>query len=74
MFSRIAFYITETRVTKKIPNIKCGTTECVPNSNYPCCSPHGYCGITVAHCECEGCIDPRITTPTNSNFYFFFLK
>jgi hypothetical protein len=33
--------------------------ECDLNSQYPCCSPYGYCGDTAAHCECHDCIDYR---------------
>ena len=62
LLSIIAYYITET-----LPNIKCGESECVPNSLNPCCSPHGYCGISVDHCECEGCIDSRLKTPQIGN-------
>merc|ERR1711892_28585 len=25
----------------------------------PCCSPKGFCGNTVKHCECETCVDYR---------------
>ena len=33
---------------------------CDPESDYPCCSPQGWCGDSLAHCECEnGCVDYR---------------
>ena len=44
---------------------RCGTqyplsdgskAECNPLSREPCCSPHGYCGNTPAHCTCNECI------------------
>ncbi|XP_071844631.1 uncharacterized protein [Apostichopus japonicus] len=33
--------------------------ECDPDGIYPCCSPANWCGITVDHCDCDGCIDYR---------------
>ncbi|XP_077981855.1 macrophage mannose receptor 1-like [Glandiceps talaboti] len=33
--------------------------QCDPDSDYPCCSTADYCGITAAHCDCDGCIDYR---------------
>ena len=39
--------------------------ECDPNSDNPCCSPAGFCGFLDEHCKCEGCIDFRITNPSN---------
>lgn len=33
--------------------------QCNPNGIYPCCSPYEWCGITVDHCDCDGCIDYR---------------
>ena len=32
---------------------------CDPNSEYFCCSAHGYCGGTGEHCSCDTCIDYR---------------
>ena len=32
---------------------------CDPNSQYFCCSEHGYCGGTGEHCSCETCVDYR---------------
>ena len=69
LLSRIAYSITEI-----LPNIKCGDGECSPNSKNPCCSPHGYCGISVDHCECEGCIDSRLKTPQIGNYVDINLK
>ena len=40
--------------------------ECDPNSPSHCCSPSGFCGFSDEHCKCEGCIDFRITNPSNS--------
>ena len=38
--------------------------QCDPNAQTtpkgPCCSSHGFCGHTTAHCNCPGCIDYRI--------------
>lgn len=35
--------------------------QCNPDGNGPrqgpCCSPKGFCGNTVKHCECRGCVD-----------------
>lgn len=44
--------------------------QCNPNSNKPCCSPSGWCGISSAHCRCKTCTDyrnqgtaqPKVTT------------
>jgi len=33
--------------------------ECDPNSEYWCCSEHGFCGGTQEHCYCETCINYR---------------
>ena len=60
--SIIVYYITET-----FPKIKCGGSECDPNSKNPCCSLFGFCGISVDHCECEGCIDSRSKTDKIGN-------
>ncbi|KAJ8040900.1 Tyrosine-protein kinase receptor Tie-1 [Holothuria leucospilota] len=32
--------------------------RCNPNGTHPCCSPHNWC---TGLCECEGCIDYRVT-------------
>ena len=33
--------------------------QCDPNhqDGYTCCSIYGWCGNSVAHCTCHGCID-----------------
>jgi len=36
-----------------------GPTECDPNSEYWCCSEHGYCGGTDEHCYCDTCANYR---------------
>merc|ERR1712123_498113 len=50
------------------PDGKCGplhpvedgtAAECDPNSEYFCCSKHGYCGPGPEHCACPGCVDYR---------------
>ncbi|KAI8507152.1 hypothetical protein Bbelb_155910 [Branchiostoma belcheri] len=33
--------------------------ECDPDGNIPCCSPGNWCGYTVDHCDCPGCVDYR---------------
>jgi len=33
--------------------------ECNPFSDYPCCSPGGWCGGSGDHCNCQGCTDYR---------------
>ena len=33
--------------------------ECDPNSEFWCCSEHGYCGGTQEHCYCDTCINYR---------------
>ncbi|CAL4065919.1 unnamed protein product, partial [Meganyctiphanes norvegica] len=33
--------------------------KCDPDSNSPCCSSSGNCGITDQHCMCNGCTDYR---------------
>ena len=33
--------------------------ECDPNSDFWCCSEHGYCGGTQEHCYCETCVNYR---------------
>lgn len=52
---------------------KCGITnpledgtpaECDPNSEYWCCSEHGFCGGTQEHCYCDTCVNYR---PINLN-------
>merc|ERR1739844_798563 len=42
--------------------------ECDPNSEYWCCSEHGFCGGTHEHCDCVGCIDFRSKTPIEKAF------
>merc|ERR1712117_99717 len=32
---------------------------CDPNSEYFCCSAHGYCGGTGEHCTCDTCVNYR---------------
>ena len=53
------------------PDGRCGTEfltdstrepgQCDPEANAnmkgPCCSSAGYCGNTVAHCDCPECFD-----------------
>ncbi|KAJ8047574.1 Adhesion G-protein coupled receptor G4 [Holothuria leucospilota] len=55
-------------------DLKCGgdflapneeVAQCNPEGNEPCCSPYNWCGITEDHCNCEGCIDFRLTRPKN---------
>ncbi|XP_019632013.1 PREDICTED: uncharacterized protein LOC109475692 [Branchiostoma belcheri] len=33
--------------------------ECDPDGIIPCCSPGNWCGYTVDHCDCPGCVDYR---------------
>ena len=33
--------------------------QCDPESQFPCCSEFGYCGVTQEHCDCSNCIDHR---------------
>merc|ERR1711962_1554108 len=33
--------------------------ECDPNSEYWCCSEHGFCGGTQEHCYCDTCVNYR---------------
>ena len=33
--------------------------ECDPNSQFWCCSEHGYCGGSQEHCYCETCVNYR---------------
>merc|ERR1712064_16110 len=33
--------------------------SCDPNSEYFCCSAHGYCGGTGEHCSCDTCVNYR---------------
>lgn len=33
--------------------------ECDPNSEYWCCSEHGFCGGTQEHCFCDTCVNYR---------------
>jgi len=48
------------------PDGKCGplhpvedgtAAECDPNSEYFCCSEHGFCGSTQEHCFCDTCVN-----------------
>jgi len=32
-------------------------STCNPNGVASCCSPHGWCGDSIDHCECEKCLD-----------------
>mmetsp|Transcript_53482 Transcript_53482/g.114370 ORF Transcript_53482/g.114370 Transcript_53482/m.114370 type:complete len:940 (-) Transcript_53482:416-3235(-) len=45
--------------------------QCNPQSSDPCCAPSGWCGSSISHCTCDGCVDYRSdqsaaasTTPT----------
>ncbi|XP_035672656.1 uncharacterized protein LOC118413401 [Branchiostoma floridae] len=40
--------------------------ECYPHGVYPCCSDSGWCGYTLNHCYCSGCVDYRntVSVPT----------
>ena len=42
---------------------RCGAhfnADCDPKSTRgPCCSQNNECGISEAHCKCEGCVDFR---------------
>jgi len=31
--------------------------ECDALGAYPCCSNHGWCGFSDAHCDCPSCVD-----------------
>jgi len=33
--------------------------ECDPNSEYWCCSEHGFCGSSQEHCYCDTCVNYR---------------
>lgn len=52
--------------TVVVPKGRCGpkyfNARCNPQSQWPCCSPFGWCGNTPAHCTCAGCRDERNTT------------
>ncbi|CAL4145830.1 unnamed protein product, partial [Meganyctiphanes norvegica] len=39
---------------------------CNPNSQYPCCSPCGWCGNTRLHCYCRECLDYSKTASETS--------
>ncbi|KAJ8038313.1 Balbiani ring protein 3 [Holothuria leucospilota] len=38
--------------------------QCNPEGSNYCCSSHSWCGSTAKHCDCDGCIDYRITPCT----------
>ena len=48
-----------------------------PQQAGPCCSEHGYCGGSPAHCDCTNCIDYRTgksyfqKCPQNTKISFF---
>ena len=42
--------------------------ECNGEGTNPCCSPYGWCDVTPAHCDCDGCIDYR-TAGKISNYF-----
>ncbi|KAJ8049842.1 Lectin-B [Holothuria leucospilota] len=50
---------SDTRCGKSYPASDGKPARCDPNSDSFCCSPHGWCGSTSAHCKCDGCIDYR---------------
>ncbi|XP_065578782.1 uncharacterized protein LOC136039188 [Artemia franciscana] len=35
--------------------------QCDPDGSYPCCTRWGRCGSTSWHCDCNGCIDYRVS-------------
>ena len=55
------------------PDLRCGKNfpvngkpgQCNPKGQTPCCSPGGWCGNSVYHCECQGCIDYKPKKPGN---------
>lgn len=40
-----------------------GFGVCAAYSDQPCCSSTGECGISDAHCKCDGCVDSRRSVP-----------
>lgn len=63
----VAAAVTPTQIFQSTGNYRadgrCGAegggAECDPNSEYWCCSEHGYCGGTQEHCYCDTCINYR---------------
>lgn len=60
--------------TRFRPDGRCGVfgplpdgspAECDPNSEYFCCSEHGFCGGTEEHCFCDTCDNYRPLSLTN---------
>ncbi|KAI1701856.1 glycosyl hydrolases family 18 domain-containing protein [Ditylenchus destructor] len=48
------------RCGSQVPPINGKVAICQPDSpNAYCCSNAGYCGNTVMHCQCPGCVDYR---------------
>ncbi|XP_035673194.1 uncharacterized protein LOC118413770 [Branchiostoma floridae] len=43
---------------------------CDPHSAYPCCSNGGWCGSTIDHCYCHGCVDYRNTLSVERHVFF----
>lgn len=41
----------------KLLNGKGAQCDPLNEKGYSCCSPHGWCGKTAAHCKCRGCTD-----------------
>merc|ERR1719247_532862 len=45
------------------PNAYHEEATCDPGSEYPCCAPSGWCGVSQEHCQCMGCMDYRPIAP-----------
>ena len=43
-----------------------GMAECDPNSEFYCCSEHGFCGSSSDHCYCDTCVNYRPLTVRKS--------
>ena len=45
--------------------------QCDPDSDSPCCSSVGWCGISDAHCKCPGCKDFRRGCPFEEDIKYY---
>merc|ERR1711962_736958 len=50
-------YRADGRCGSSFPLPNGSSSQCNPESDFPCCSEYGYCGAESGHCQCEKCID-----------------
>jgi len=64
---KIQLYRADNKCGKRVPLLAGGgPVQCNPFGIFPCCGALGWCGNTMQHCNCPGCVDYRTVVAPNA--------